>query len=76
VLLAKKLEDNLTVIDTICDRVCTDFKGVITEQYIRRCLPCEYKQQSKKREKSNSVLRNNGFANEGRKGSKTKDYGR
>lgn len=66
VLLAKKLEDNLTIRDTICDRICTDFKGVITEQYIRRCLPREYKQQSKKREKSNCDLRNNGFANEGR----------
>jgi hypothetical protein len=60
---AKKLEDDLTLKDTICDQICTDFKDLIAETYIRRCLPDEYKQRRKRRdleessEKSNSELR-------------------
>jgi uncharacterized coiled-coil protein SlyX len=64
-VLAKKREDNFTIKDTICGQICIDFKGVITGQYIRRCLPDEYKQQRKKRVKSSSHLRNNGLPNEG-----------
>src|SRR5919108_2109039 len=49
-LLAKKLEDdNLTVKDTICSQICTDFKDLISPDYIRKCLPKEYKQKSKMR---------------------------
>ena len=48
VLMAKKLEDDLTLKDTICDQICTDFKDLIAEQYIRRCLPDEYKQHRRK----------------------------
>jgi hypothetical protein len=32
-LLAKKLEDGLTIKDTICDQICTDFKDLISESY-------------------------------------------
>jgi hypothetical protein len=48
-LLAKKLEDDLTVKDTICGQICTDFKDLISPDYIRKCLPEEYKQKSKMR---------------------------
>jgi hypothetical protein len=57
ILMAKKLEDDLTLKDTICDQICTDFKDLIAEQYIRRCLP-EYKQHRKRvTEESNDELR-------------------
>jgi hypothetical protein len=48
-LLAKKLEqdDYLTIKDTICSQICTDFKDLISPDYIRKCLPEEYKQKSK-----------------------------
>ena len=49
VLLAKKLEDDLTIKDTICSQICTDFKDLISPDYIRKCLPEEYKQKSKMR---------------------------
>jgi hypothetical protein len=48
-LLAKKLEDDLTIKDTICDQICTDLKDLISADYIRKCLPEEYKQKSKMR---------------------------
>jgi hypothetical protein len=58
-LMAKKLEDDLTLKDTICDQICTDFNDLIAESYIRKCLSDEYKQQKKRRvtEESNSELR-------------------
>ena len=49
VLLAKKLEDDLAIKDTICSQICTDFKDLISPDYIRKCLPEEYKQKSKMR---------------------------
>ena len=49
VLLAKKLEDDLTIKDTICSQICTDLKDLISPDYIRKCLPEEYKQKSKMR---------------------------
>jgi len=49
VLLAKKLEDDLAIKDTICGQICTDFKDLISPDYIRKCLPEEYKQKSKMR---------------------------
>ena len=48
-LLAKKLEYDLTIKDTICSQICTDFKDLISPDYIRKCLPEEYKQKSKMR---------------------------
>ena len=58
VLMAKKLEDDLTLKDTICDQICSDFKDLIAETYIRRCLPDEYKQHRRKdTEESNDQLR-------------------
>jgi hypothetical protein len=48
-LLAKKLEDDLAIKDTICSQICTDFKDLISLDYIRKCLPKEYKQKSKMR---------------------------
>jgi hypothetical protein len=56
-LAAKKLEDDLTLKDTICDQICSDLGDVTSEQHIRRCLPGEYKQQKKKRNQSTSDLR-------------------
>jgi hypothetical protein len=52
--MAKKLEDDLTLKDMICDQICTDFKDLIAETYIRRCLPDEYKQQRKRRDTEES----------------------
>jgi hypothetical protein len=49
-LLAKKLEqDNLSIKDTICSQICTDFRDLISPDYIRKCLPEEHKQKSKMR---------------------------
>jgi hypothetical protein len=62
-LMAKKLEDDLTLKDTICDQICYDLGDVTSEQYNRRCLPGEYKQQKKRRKQSTSDLRNR-FAND------------
>jgi hypothetical protein len=57
-LMAKKLEDDLTLKDTICDQICTDLCDVTSERHIRRCLPDEYKQHKKRVTKeSNSELR-------------------
>jgi hypothetical protein len=49
VLMAKKLEEDLTPKDSICCQICTDLGDVTSERHIRRCLPGEYKQQKKKR---------------------------
>jgi len=57
-LAAKKLEDDLTLKDTICDQICSDLGDVTSERYIRKCLPDEYKQQKKRRKQSTSDLRN------------------
>ena len=67
-LMAKKLEEDLTLKDTICDQICTDLKDVTSEQWIRKSLPDEYKQQRKRRvtEESTSDLRNS-FANDDKK---------
>jgi hypothetical protein len=53
-LLAKKLEDDdyLTIKDTICSQICTVFKDLISPDYIRKCLPEEYKQKSKMRRRA------------------------
>jgi len=62
-LLAKKLEDDdyLTIKDTICGQICTDFKDLISPDYIRKCLPEEYKQKSKmRREVCNTNIANEG----------------
>jgi myosin heavy subunit len=48
-LMVKKLEDDITIKDTICHRICTDFGDLISEQYIRRNLPDEYKCWKKRR---------------------------
>src|SRR5215216_8187322 len=48
-LLAKKLEDKGAIKDTICSQICTDFKDLISPDYIKKCLPEEYKQKSKMR---------------------------
>jgi hypothetical protein len=59
-LMAKKLEEDLTLKDTICDQICTDLGEVTSERWIRKCLPDEYKQQKKRRvtEESPGGLRN------------------
>jgi hypothetical protein len=51
-LLAKKLEQDLAIKDTICSQICTDFKDLISPDYIRKCLPEEYKQKSKMRRRA------------------------
>ena len=67
-LMAKKLEDDLTLKDTICDQICTDLEDVTSVRHIQRCLPDEYKQQRKRRvtEESTGDLRNC-FANADKK---------
>ena len=55
-MAAKKLEDDLTLKDTICDQICSDLGDVTSEQHIRRCLPGEYKQQKKKRNQSRQLI--------------------
>jgi hypothetical protein len=67
-LMAKKLEEDLTIRDTICSQICTDLGDVTSEQWIRKCLPDEYKQQKKRRvtEESTGGLRNC-FANDDKK---------
>jgi predicted metal-dependent hydrolase len=47
-LMAKKLEEDLTVKDTICSQICTDLSEVTSERWVRKCLPDEYKQQKKR----------------------------
>src|ERR671925_789453 len=62
-LLAKKLEynDYLAIKDTICSQICTDFKDLISPDYIRKCLPEEYKQKSKMRKGAcNTNIANDG----------------
>jgi hypothetical protein len=57
-LMAKKLEDDLTLKDTICDQICSDLGDVTSERHIRRCLPDEYKQHKKRvTEKSTGELK-------------------
>jgi hypothetical protein len=51
-LLAKKLEQDLAIKDTICSQICTVFKDLISPDYIRKCLPEEYKQKSKMRRRA------------------------
>ena|SRR5215207_7294918 len=51
-LLARKLEDRPTIKDTICDRICIDYKDVISRSYIKKCLPDEYKRKNKQRKKA------------------------
>lgn len=48
-LMAKKLEEDLTLKDTICDQICTDLGHVTSERHIQRCLPEEYKQRKRKK---------------------------
>jgi hypothetical protein len=47
-----KLEDDLTLKDTICDQICTDLGDVTSERHIRRCLPDEYKMHKRKEQKN------------------------
>jgi hypothetical protein len=64
-LMAKRLQDDLTLKDTICDQICSDLGDVTSERYIRMCLPDEYKQQQKKRRKQSTIdLRNSRAAND------------
>ena len=48
-LMAKKLEDDLTLKDIICDQICTDLNDVTSVRHIQRCLPYEYKQRKRKK---------------------------
>jgi len=54
-LMAKKLEEDLTLKDTICDQICTDLGDVTSERHIQRCLPDEYKQVKKRRVREEST---------------------
>ena len=49
-LMAKKLEEDLTLKDTICDQICTDLRDVTSDRWVRKCLPDEDKQQKKRRD--------------------------
>jgi hypothetical protein len=48
-LMAKKLEEDLTLKDTICDQICADLGDVTSERWIQKCLPDEYKQKRRKK---------------------------
>ena len=54
-LMAKKLEDDLTLKDIICDQICTDLNDVTSVRHIQRCLPNEYKQRKRKKGKEEST---------------------
>jgi hypothetical protein len=58
-LMAKKLEEDLTLKDTICKQICTDLENVTSVRHIRDVLPDEYKQRKKKKatEESTDELR-------------------
>jgi hypothetical protein len=51
-LLAKKLEYDLAIKDTICSQICTDFKDLTPPDHIRKYLTEEYKQKSKMRRRA------------------------
>ena len=55
-LMAKKLEEDLTLKDTICDQICTDLGDVTSERWIRMCLPDEYKQRKRKKATEESTV--------------------
>lgn len=76
-LMAKKLEEDLTLKHTVCNQICNDLGDVTSERWIRKCLPDEYKQRSKRRdiEESNSDLRNSA-ANIGKKSTRTESHDR
>ena len=48
VLMAKKLEEDLTPKDRVCRQICTDLCDVTSERWVRKFLPDEYKQQKKR----------------------------
>jgi hypothetical protein len=48
VLMAKKLEEDLTPKNRICRQICTDLCDVTSDRWVRKCLPSEYKQQKKR----------------------------
>jgi hypothetical protein len=67
ILMAKKLEDNLTLKDIICDQICTNLRHVTSESHVKDCLPAEYKQQKKRTrlvEQSSSGLSRSGSNDE------------
>jgi uncharacterized protein YoxC len=63
-LMAKKLEEDLTLKDTICDQICKDLQDVTSVQWVRRCLPQEYKQQKKRTRIAESTSSGNCFPND------------
>jgi hypothetical protein len=65
VLMAKKLEEDLTPKDSICRQICTDLCDVTSERWVRKCLPDEYKQQ-KKRNKGTEQYAELSSANDGK----------
>jgi hypothetical protein len=54
-LMAKKLEDDLTLKDTICNQICTDLADVTSKRHIRWCLPDRYKQKKRKKDEEESI---------------------
>jgi hypothetical protein len=54
-LLAKKLEEDLTLKDTICQQICTDMEHATSVRHIQDCLPDEYKQKKKKKSAEQST---------------------
>ena len=55
-LMGKKLEEDLTLKDTICDQICTDLVDVTSERWIQKCLPYEYKQRKRKKLQRNILV--------------------
>jgi hypothetical protein len=54
-LMAKKLEDDLILKDTICNQICTDLADVTSERHIRWCLPDMYKQRKRRKDDEEST---------------------
>jgi len=65
VLMAKKLEEDLTPKNRICHQICTDLCDVTSDRWVRKCLPSEYKQQ-KKRNKGTEQYAEQSSANDGK----------
>ena len=69
--MAKKLEEDLTLKDTICDQICTDLGDVTSERWVRKCLPDEYKQRKGRKTTERTDLVN---GKEARRGFNPKGY--
>jgi hypothetical protein len=59
-LMAKKLKEDLTLKNTICEQICNDLADATSVRWIQKCLPDEYKKRKSKKttEQSTGELTN------------------